>query len=266
MSSVDFDQFPSFDFEDFDNTHVSVAPVEPMVFNDNSDSPLLCSASSVGSKRGRDETNTDNDVSMRSDEALSKQRKSEEEMKDKRLKSITDLINSLNQCENEPFERLLREEYAEDVVLKINHMNQHTYHGRNALLLMWMATHEGYPDGMYKVLEKRYVNMTVPRGKSSISPVSCPKVEFVYKFSGTKIVPGYIVSLIRNFSEKHQDYATYSPEKLNDKFLQFLSTRELMFESERTVNFIGEATLTFVPDTTRVKEVTFNVLAFDGSR
>lgn len=258
---IDFDQFPSFDYEDFDNTHVPVAPV----VNDNKDSSVLCSCSSVSTKRGRDESLTDNESSIRSDESPLKQQKSDEEMKDKRLKFITDLIGSLNQCENEPFEQLLQEGYADNVVLKIAHTND-IYQGRNSLLLLWLATHEVYPDGMYKVLEKRYVNMTVPRGKSRLSPVACPKVEFVYKFSGTKIVPAGVASLIRNFANKHQDYATYSPEKLNDKLLQFISTRELTFETESTQNIIGESTLTFVPDTTIVKEVTFNTLAFDGPR
>jgi hypothetical protein len=192
--------------------------------------------------------------------------KADELMKDQRLNAITDFIHALNQCENESIERLLREEYDEDVVVRINHVQSDVYHGRNAMLLIWVATHEAYPDGMFKVLEKRYINMTVPRGKAGAPSNASPKVEFVYKFSGTKIMPGNLNTLVSKFVSKHEDYGTYGPEKLNDKLLQFVAMSDMAFESESSENFIGEATLTFVPDTTKVKEITFNILAFDGTR
>lgn len=258
----EFDHFSSFDFDDFESKVQQ--PVSPSELSNSVDAvPQNMIAS--GSKRGRDDMLGESASTEEITE--SKQSKTDEELKDRRLKAITDLIDSLNQCENESFERLLREEYMDDVVVKLSHLEEDRYSGRNALLLIWVATHESYPDGMYKVLEKRYVNMTVPRGKSGSSPLAAsPKVEFVYKFSGTKIVPGNIATLIRNFAQQHEDYATYGPEKLNDKLLQFVAMSDLAFEGESSENFIGEATLTFEPDSNKVKEVTFNVLAFSNGK
>jgi hypothetical protein len=271
--AAEFDQFPSFDFEDFENssssatntTAAAVAATTKVATTSSNARETLAAAGTVsGSKRGRDEQ-VINTACNNTSETEVKQQKFDEIIKEQRLKAITDLIHSLNQCEHESIERLLREEYDDDVVVKINHLRNDAYYGRNALLLIWVATHEAYPDGMYKVLEKRYVNMTVPRGKTGIPSNASPKVEFVYKFSGTKIMPGNLNTLIRQFSDKHEDYGTYGPEKLNDKLLQFVATSDMTFESESSQNFIGEATLTFVPETSRVKEVNFNILAFDGS-
>eukprot|EP01033_Poteriospumella_lacustris_P004199 gene4199-2993_t len=255
----DFDHFASFDFGDFD-AQTGSASASSNKDQSKQSSPSLSPLS--GSKRSRDETSPETVAGV----DFEAKHKADELMKDQRLNAITDFIHALNQCENESIERLLREEYDEDVVVRINHVQSDVYHGRNAMLLIWVATHEAYPDGMFKVLEKRYINMTVPRGKAGAPPNASPKVEFVYKFSGTKIMPGNLNTLVSKFVSKHEDYGTYGPEKLNDKLLQFVAMSDMAFESESSENFIGEATLTFVPDTTKVKEITFNILAFDGTR
>mmetsp|Transcript_28211 Transcript_28211/g.21086 ORF Transcript_28211/g.21086 Transcript_28211/m.21086 type:complete len:263 (+) Transcript_28211:127-915(+) len=250
FNSGDYDQFPFFHLDEFSAS------------TDNASSEVV-ENSITGQKRGRSDIESD---STNVAEPEVKQQKSEEKMKEDRLNAITDLISALNQCENDAIENLLKESYSENVVVKLSHHTEDVYVGRNALLLIWVATHESYPDGMYKELEKRYINMTAPRGKAASSFVACPKVEFVYKFSGTRIIPGNVATLIRNFSSKYTDYSTYGPEKLNDKLLQFVAMSEMPFEPECPENYIGEAMLTFEADSKLIKEVSFNILAFDSGR
>jgi len=194
-----------------------------------------------------------------------KQLKAGEDLKNLRLKAVNDLIQSLNHRMIESIERLLREEYDDDVVVNVNHFSKDTYHGRNALLLIWLAIHEVYPDGMFKFLDKRCVTRIKPNEKNSVTSNACPDVEFVYKFKGSEITPGALGTVIHNFANTYKNYSTYGSKKLYEKLVQFLASNYMAIKLGSQI-LIGEATLRFLPNSAKVKEITFNLLVYDISR
>lgn len=225
--------------------------------------------SPTSTKRSFDEVDRSSDEisSPKEDDSVKRARVEEDPAKADRLKAIGSLINSLNSCEADCLEQLFDDSFAPNCELLLVHDNT-KYYGKNGLLLMWLMTHENFPDGMFKVLESRHVNMTVPRSKQNDPKLAAlsPMVEYVFKFSGIRILPMRSGEMMRSFVDKYPDYSMFSFDELSNKVVQLIASSDMSTESEVTTNIIGDGTLTFDSESNLIKAITFNILVADASR
>jgi hypothetical protein len=195
-------------------------------------------------------------------DSINQRPREEDNLKNSRMIFVDQLIDAFNLGETLSLESITKEKLDTKVMMKFIH-SQSEFQGRNSLLLMSMFTQETFPDGLWKVLEKRYICSTVPKGKVndfSTKQLS-PKVEFVYKFSGIRILPASVNQSMKLFTSQYPSYNDFCLEDLSKKVMDCISHMDCSVESEKTNNYIAEGLITFAADSCLVTEITWNVLA-----
>lgn len=175
---------------------------------------------------------------------------------------------SLNLCDNDGIERLLRDSCSSDMSLRFPRLK--TVHaGNNALLVFWLICHEVFPDGIMKILESREVKMTQPRGREVPAEQLRPTIEVVYRFCGSRIISQSPAAAVGTFLSLHKDIANLSIAEVTERVLQFVSSGEHMAAAPDALtpdmhSAIAETVVQFEPGTAKAVDWAFTVLASDG--
>jgi hypothetical protein len=181
-----------------------------------------------------------------------------------RFQVITQFVESLNLCDNDGIERLMHDSCSSDMTLRFSRFKSvHT--GNNALLVFWLICHEVFPDGIMKILERREVKMTQPRGREVLQHLR-PTIEVVYRFCGSQIINQSPAAAVGTFLSLHKDIAKLSRAEVTERVLQFVSSGEHMAATPTSEmhSAIAEAVVQFEPGTAKAIDWAFTLLASDG--
>jgi hypothetical protein len=188
----------------------------------------------------------------------------DETLRSERLNIVEELINAFNLADVTLMEDIMKDKVVSDVTMTFAEIPT-VFQGKNALLLYFLLTQETFPDGMWKCLEKRSVNTMVPKGKKisdfSSSQLS-PKVEFVTKFTGMRILPYPTYQSMKLFVEKYPTYASMSAKELTNNVSKFVSQIDTAnTDMDTTTNYITEGLISFTADTSIISELFWTLLA-----
>lgn len=182
-----------------------------------------------------------------------------------RFEVINQFAESLNLCDNNGIERILRDSCSTDMTLCFPRLKL-VHPGNNSLLVFWLICHEIFPDGIMKILERREIKMTQPRGREVPAELLRPTIEIVYRFCGSRIISQSPAAATGTFLSLYPDISKLSIAEVTERVLQFISSGEHVAAAPDAdmQSAIAEAVVKFEPGTAKAVDWTFTVLASDG--
>lgn len=63
----------------------------------------------------------------------------------------------------------------------------------------WYFANESYPDGVSKLISPRFMMPTLPRSKEGQDVPDYPQMEYISKFSGTRIIAAEVTTILQAF-------------------------------------------------------------------
>jgi len=185
-----------------------------------------------------------------------------------RFQVITQFVESLNLCDNDKIEQIIKDSCSPDMILRLPRLNV-THSGSYALLVLWLICHEVFPDGIFKVLERREVKMTQPRGRKVAMKQFRPMIEVIYRFTGSRIINEPPALALGTFLSLHKDISKLSIAEVTKLVLQFIPDGKHMAAAANTLSpavnsAITELVVQFEPGTAKTVDWAFTILANDG--